>query len=144
MDKQSFESTVKTIFEGMEKVVSTRTVVGDPQFIGDTTIVPLVDVSFGMGAGFSNKEKKNGTAGGMDGKISPSAVLLIKDGTTRLVNVRDQDVISKAVDLVPDVVNRVSSFIKDRGHEDPVVKEAVDTAVNKAVKAEPENFEDKL
>ena len=140
MDKQNFENTVKTLFEGMEKVVSTRTVVGEPQFIGDTTIVPLVDVSFGMGAGFSNKDKKNGTAGGMNGKISPSAVLLIKDGSTRLVNVRDQDVISKAVDLVPDVVNRVSSFMKDRGHRDPEVIEAVD----KAVKAEPEDFEENL
>lgn len=140
MDKQNFENTVKTFFEGMEKVVSTRTVVGDPQFVGDTTIVPLVDVSFGMGAGVSNKDKKNGTAGGMNGKISPSAVLLIKDGTTRLVNVRDQDVISKAVDLVPDVVNRISSIVKDRGHKDPEVSEAVD----KVVKAEPEDFEEKL
>ena len=140
MDKQNFENTVKTFFEGMEKVVSTRTVVGDPQFVGDTTIVPLVDVSFGMGAGVSNKDKKNGTAGGMNGKISPSAVLLIKDGTTRLVNVRDQDVISKAVDLVPDVVNRISSIVKDRGHKDPEVSEAVD----KVVKAKPEDFEEKL
>ncbi len=140
MDRQNFESTVKTLFEGMEKVVSTRTVVGEPQIIGDTTIVPLVDVSFGMGAGSSNKDKKTGAAGGMNGKISPSAVLLIKDGTTRLVNVRDQDMITKAVDLVPDVVNRVSSFIKDRGQKDPEVVEAVDIAV----KADVEDFEEQL
>ena len=144
MDKQSFENTVNTLFEGMERVVSSRTVVGEPQVIGDTTIVPLVDVSFGMGAGSSNKDKKNGAAGGMNGKISPSAVLLIKDGTTRLVNVRDQDMISKAVDLVPDVVNRVSSFIKDRGNNEPEVREAIDTAVDKAVKADPESFEEQV
>ena len=47
--------------------------------IGDTTIVPLVDVSFGIGAGSFSGEKKEKGMGGIGGKITPSAVLVIKD-----------------------------------------------------------------
>ena len=119
MDKQSFESTVKTIFEGMEKVVSTRTVVGDPQFIGDTTIVPLVDVSFGMGAGAMSGSSRDNGGGGMGAKISPAAVLLIaKDGTTKLVNMKSQDAVAKIIDMAPDIITKIKSQFGPENNSD--------------------------
>ena len=51
MDKQNFDTTVNSLFSGMDHVLSSKTVVGEPQVIGDTIILPLVDISFGMGAG---------------------------------------------------------------------------------------------
>ena len=56
MDKQNFDTTVNSLFSGMDHVLSSKTVVGEPQVIGDTIILPLVDISFGMGAGAFNKE----------------------------------------------------------------------------------------
>lgn len=50
MDKQNFDTTVNSLFSGMDHVLSSKTVVGEPQVIGDTIILPLVDISFGMGA----------------------------------------------------------------------------------------------
>ena len=44
----------------------------------------------------------------MGGKIQPSAVLIIKDGSSKLVNVKNQDGITKILDLVPDVINKFS------------------------------------
>ena len=70
--------------------------------MGDTIIVPLVDVSFGVGASAKTEEKKNSGGGGMGGKISPSAVLVISNGTTRLVNVKNQDSVTKILDMDPD------------------------------------------
>ena len=49
MDKQNFDTTVNSLFSGMDHVLSSKTVVGEPQVIGDTIILPLVDISFGMG-----------------------------------------------------------------------------------------------
>ena len=86
-----------------------RAVVGDAIHIGDTILLPLVDVSFGVAAGAFSQEKKNNGAGGMGGKIQPSAVLVIQNGTTKLVNVKKQDGITKILDMVPDFVNKFTS-----------------------------------
>lgn len=44
--------------------------------------------------------------GGMGARMSPSAILVIQNGMTRLVNIRHQDAMTKALDMVPDLVNR--------------------------------------
>ena len=46
--------------------------------------------------------------------MTPSAVLVIQDGKTRLVNIRNQDTITKILDMVPDVVERFSSQSKEK------------------------------
>ena len=132
MDKQNFDTTVNSLFGGMDHVLSSKTVVGEPQVIGDTIILPLVDISFGMGAGAFNKEKGNSAGGG---KMSPSAILVIHNGQTKLVNIRDQDAITKVLDMVPDAVNKVVSIIKGDTAENKVDPE-VEAAVNKAAQAE--------
>ena len=86
MADNSFHTTVESLFKGMDSFITTKTVVGDAIHIGDTIILPLVDVSFGVAAGAFSQEKKNNGAGGMGGKIMPSAVLVIQNGTTNLVN----------------------------------------------------------
>lgn len=87
----NFQNTVESLFKGMENFITTKTVVGDAITVGDTIILPLVDVSFGVAASAKSEDKKNNGGGGMGGKISPSAVLVIHDGTTKLVNVKNQD-----------------------------------------------------
>ena len=127
MANNNFDQTVQSLFQGLDHVISTKTVVGEPQVIGDTIILPLVDVSFGMGADAFSKDNSNNGAGGIGGKMSPSAILVIQNGQTKLVNVRNQDAITKVLDMVPEAVNKVSSIIKGGGgEEDPVVKKAVD------------------
>lgn len=105
--ENSFNSTVESLFKGMDNFITTKTVIGDAVRFEDGTIVlPLVDVSFGVAAGaFSNNMKNNG-GGGMGGKIQPSAVLVIKDGNSKLVNVKNQDGITKLLDLVPEFVDK--------------------------------------
>lgn len=102
MADNSFNNTVESLFKGMDSFITTKTVVGDAIHIGDTIILPLVDVSFGVAAGAFSAEKKNNGAGGMGGKIQPSAVLVIQNGQTKLVNVKNQDGMTKILDMVPD------------------------------------------
>lgn len=111
-DNNSMEQTVGALFQGLDSFLTTKTVVGDAvKFDDGTIILPLVDVSFGVGAGaFANEEKKrNNAGGGMGGSMQPSAVLVIQNGTTRLVNVKNQDSITKVLDMVPDFVNKFLS-----------------------------------
>lgn len=115
-----FNTTVGSLLQGMDKFLTTKTVVGEPTQIGDTIILPLVDVSFGVGAGaFSNAEKNNG-AGALGGKMTPSAVLVIQNGQIRLVNVKNQDTVTKVLDMVPDVIERFQSKGKNNQSDDAV------------------------
>lgn len=128
-NSNNFETTVSSLFQGMDHFISSKTVVGDAITVGDTIILPLVDVSFGVGAGASSSDSKNNGAGGLGGRISPSAVLVIKDGNIRLVNVKNQDAVTKILDMVPDVINKFTSGgTKDTS--DPEVDRAVDELLN--------------
>lgn len=116
MADNNFNNTVEALFKGMDSFISTKTVVGDAITFGDTIILPLVDVSFGVAAGAFAENAKNSGGGGMGGKISPSAVLVIQNGTSKLVNIKNQDGITKILDMVPDFVNK---FIdKDKKNEE--------------------------
>ena len=108
---ENLNTTVESLFKGMDHFITTKTVVGEPITVGETIILPLVDVSFGVGAGAMMENAKTNGAGGLGGKITPSAVLIISNGTTRLVNVKNQDAITKAFDMVPDLLDR---FVPDR------------------------------
>ncbi|MDD3206168.1 MAG: GerW family sporulation protein [Lachnospiraceae bacterium] len=124
MADNNFSGVVDSLMKGMESFLSSKTVVGEATKIGDTIILPLVDVSFGVGAGASNNDKKNGGAGGMCGKMTPSAVLVIKNGQTKLVNIKNQDSVTKVLDLIPDLVDKFTSKKEDLMPDD----EAVDIA----------------
>ena len=126
-NNNTFESTVSSLFQGMDHFISSKTVVGDAITVGDTIILPLVDVSFGVGAGAFEGDKKSNGGGGMTGKLTPSAVLVIQNGSTKLVNVKNQDGLTKVLDMVPDFVDRFANgFGKD------------DTTADSSTKAESE------
>ena len=58
-DKNTFGNTMENLFKGMDGFITTKTVVGDAIHLDGTIILPLVDVSFGVGAGAFAGEKKN-------------------------------------------------------------------------------------
>ncbi len=124
MAENNFSGVIESLMKGMNTVLSTKTVVGEATKVGDTIIVPLVDVSFGVGAGASAGDKKNGGGGGFSGKLTPSAVLVIKNGTTKLVNIKNQDTMTKVLDMIPDIVDKITSPKEDMISDE----EAVDIA----------------
>ena len=113
MADNNFKGAVEALFNGVDGMISSKTVVGDAIHIGDTIILPLVDVSFGVGAGAGSNGTKNSAsgAGGLGGKMTPSAVLVIKDGAVKLVNIKNQDAVTKVLDMIPDVIDK---FTKPR------------------------------
>ena len=126
MAENTFQNTVEALFRGMDSFITTKTVVGDAIHIGDTIILPLVDVTFGVGAGAFAQSAKNNGGGGMGGKISPSAVLVITKNSTKLVNIKNQDAAPKFLDMIPDLADR---FTK-KGSEDEYTKEDIEHILN--------------
>lgn len=124
MGERRFNDVVESMLKGMDGFLSSKTVVGEATKIGDTIIVPFVDVSFGVGAGEFRGEKKDNGAGGLTGKMSPSAVLVISNGTTRLVNIKNQDSVTKILDMVPDLVNHFVPKKNDDISDEDVISKA--------------------
>ena len=115
-----FQGVMEALLGGMDKVLSTKTVVGEATKVGDTIILPLVDVSFGVGAGagVNNTKSTSSGAGGMSAKMTPSAVLVIQNGSVKLVNIKNQDAVTKVLDMIPDIVDKFSKPKKDKPGED--------------------------
>ena len=102
---EHFQGTVESLFKGMENFITT---------------------SFGVMASAKNEERRTNGGGGMGGKISPTALLIIKDGNTKLVAVRNQDSLSKLIDMAPDLINKIKGKdnITTTPYEESVMDEA--------------------
>ena len=129
MAENKFNSTVSSLFQGMDTVISSKTVVGDAIHVGDTIIIPLMDVSFAVGAGAFSGDNKEKGAGGLGGKMTPSSVLVIQDGKTKLVNIKNQDAVTKILDMIPDVMD------KFKKKEEKITEEDVIDILNEAEQA---------
>ena len=121
MAENNFSGVIESLMKGMNAVIGTKTVEGDATQIGDTIILPLVDISFGVGAGASANDKKNGGGGGFSAKMTPSAVLVIKDGATKLVNIKNQDTVTKVLDMIPDIVDKFTTPKEEMIEDDKAV-----------------------
>ena len=118
-------NNLEILMNKIEDFVSSKTVVGEAVKIGEVTLVPLVDVSVGVGAGGS----ENGAGGGALGaKITPSAVIAISNGSVQLVNIKNQDAVSKLIDMAPGIAAKLnfgSGFGKKDSKDTEEVKETV-------------------
>lgn len=119
----NLSNNFETLFSKMDNLLSTKTVVGEPVHIGDVILIPLVDISFGLGAGaYDSTEEKNSKdagAGGIGASITPSSVLVIVNGTVQLVNAKNQDSLSKVLDMTPGIISKVMSMFKKNEDGEP-------------------------
>ena len=127
-DKSNFNATVDALFKGMDSFVTTKTVVGEAMEVGNVTIVPLADVSFGIGAGAFAGNGKNNDGGGLGGKIRPATILIIgKDGSTKLVRTDEkEDLVDRILGMAPGIINRFT------GGGEPTDAEAAAQAAEEA------------
>ena len=79
-EKNSISTVVKSLMDGAEGILTSKTVVGAPVRVGDQILIPLSDVSIGCGAGSNGTDHKDKGAGGFSARMSPTAILIIKGG----------------------------------------------------------------
>ena len=126
-----FNSTVNTLFKGMDAFLTSKSVVGDPIQVGDTTIIPLCDVNFGVGAGAHGGKRSDMAGGGMGGKLSPTAVIVIKDGYSQIINVNeDKGSLGKVLDMIPGVAEKLKNITKKDGVSESELEQIEEIAEN--------------
>ena len=109
------ENLVKTTLGEIEKVLSTRTVVGEPITIEGATLIPLISVGFGFGAGGGEgkgeaKQRGEGAGGGTGGGawVKPIAIVIVDKEGVRIESIRGgmATVIEKLGETVPRMMER--------------------------------------
>ena len=112
--------TLQALFQGMEGLLQNKTVVGEPIELGDTLMIPLLEISAGLASGALKNNNHNNGAGAMNVKAAPVAILIIQGERVRLVNVKNQDIFTRLLDLIPEAVDKI--------RKGSVSKEARDSA----------------
>ena len=113
----------------VREMVDANTIVGQPIVTGDVTLIPISKVSFGFGGGGGEYGGKGnppapqnvgaGVASGV--KITPVAFLVVKEGTVRVLPVAVPAVstVDRIVEMVPDLMDKVSGLIKKNQENTP-------------------------
>ncbi len=122
------KDNLDTIFEHFRHMISVETVVGETVHIGDTTLVPFVDVSFGFGTGSYDAKPTEtngriGGGGGGGGKLTPTAILVIKGDRVELFSIKDGNksgAFEKILNMAPEIIDKMKKdkFIYIKEDED--------------------------
>ena len=114
----NFNENIGVIFDKLENFLKTKTVVGEPIKIGETTLVPFINLSFGLGTGggTGTDDKGMGGAGGGGGtgaRIAPTAVLVIQGDKVELLPIKKSGGLDKLIDMVPGIMEKINEKKED-------------------------------
>lgn len=111
------EETIKEIASELERIATTKTVVGEPVTASGKTIIPIsrISMGFGAGGGEGKKDSESGYAGGggAGAKIEPVAFIVISEEETKIFRISEKSDVGKLLELVPDVLPEVAGKLKN-------------------------------
>ena len=120
------EDLVKTTLGEIEKVLSTRTVVGEPITVEGVTLIPLISVGFGFGAGGGEgkgeaKQKGEGVGGGTGGGagVKPIAMVIIDKEGVRIEPIKGgmATAIEKIGETIPQMIEKSIEKVMEKWGE---------------------------
>ena len=127
MERDDVEKLVKTTLGEIEKVLGSKTVVGDPITVGDSTIIPLLSIGFGFGGaggGTGLGDKKEGTegiagGGGAGGGVKPIAIIIIDKDGARIESIKGgmASALEKIGESVPKIMEKFADKWSERKKE---------------------------
>lgn len=134
MDAENLvKENLEILFQKLEKFLKTETVVGQPIVIGETTLVPIVSISFGCatgaGGGTGNDPKTGSGSGSGSGlgsaaRITPAAMLVIKNNEVSMLPIKDKWGLENLLEKVPDIMEKVEEMQKKQEEKKAEEKKA--------------------
>lgn len=117
-----FKENLETIFSRLENMFKAKTVIGNPIKIGEVTLVPIVNVTFGIGAcGEESKDSKEQGGGGLGAgsgaRLTPSAIIVIKGDQVSMLPIASKGSIENIIEKVPEVVEKLKKIMQKETNE---------------------------
>lgn len=123
------KENLETLFQKLENFLKSETVVGQPIVVGETTLIPIVSITFGCatgagGGGGSNSRSGSGTGSGSGsgvtsgGKITPTAVLVVKNNEVTLLPIKDKFGLENLLEKVPDLMEKIQMKQEEKKTEE--------------------------
>ena len=130
MEKQHpIGDLMTTTMQKLREIADVNTIVGKPILAGEITIIPISKLTVGFASGGSDFTSKNqkpeddnsfggGSGAGMN--LSPVAFLIVKRDSVRLMPVAPPPgtAVDRVVEMVPDVIDKVTGFIEKQQDKD--------------------------
>lgn len=105
-----FKESVEALVSHLENLITAKTIVGEPIKVDNATIIPIITTSFGFGTGAgegtepSKSGSGKGSGGGAGAKVSPTALVVIKDGDVNVYSLGQKGTIEKFAGILPEVL----------------------------------------
>jgi len=125
----SLKESIDSLLENLNGFVDKKTVIGDAIKTGDVTIIPLSEISLGVGVGAYGKTDGDNAGGGMGAKISPVGLVIIKDdGSVRFINTKNNAAIDKILETVPELMTSIKNTISKVKDKAEVVEKEIENS----------------
>jgi uncharacterized spore protein YtfJ len=112
-----YNEHLQTMFDHLEGFFRTETVVGEPIVVGEVTLIPLIEISFGLGSGGERGKKDKGLDGvggaGAGAKIVPTAIMVVKGADVSLIPLKERDSLEKVLEMVPGIIGKLKNKKKE-------------------------------
>ncbi|MGI6434898.1 MAG: GerW family sporulation protein [Syntrophomonadaceae bacterium] len=123
------EALMKTAMQSIKEMVDVNTVVGDAVETNDgSVIIPISQVACGFAAGGGdyevqgpqhNHEKPFAGGSGAGVSVKPIGFLVVRSNDVRLLSTSGNHVAERALDLLPQFVDKLQSVFQNRSIDHP-------------------------
>lgn len=130
-ESHPIEGLMKTAMNSIQDMVDVNTIIGEPiETSNNMVIIPISKVCFGFAAGgsefncetmneYKKKDKEEeakyrlpfGGGSGAGVSISPVAFIIVMQDSIKVLPIEHASAIDKLIDYVPDLMQKVNSFI---------------------------------
>ncbi len=109
--KEEIAKQVEVLFEKLKDFLTSKTVVGEEIKIGKLTLIPIIEVTFGMGSGtgggkYAKDQEGSGGGIGLGVKARPSAFIVIKDEEVELLSLQKPGSLEKLIEKFPEIMEK--------------------------------------
>lgn len=170
-ENHPIEGLMLTAMSSIREMIDVNTIIGEPiETLEGLIIIPISKVSFGFAAGgsefngetmnvYSKKEKEEeiqyklpfGGGAGAGATINPVAFLVVQNGNVKLIPIEHTSYVDRLLDYVPDLIEKVNSFINKNVQDNNEKTEKIINQIKKKTNEgfteenfEVKEFEDKI
>ena len=121
--KEEVSKQVEMVFEKLKDFITSKTVVGEEIKIGKLTLIPIIEVTFGMGSGtgggkYAKDQEGSGEGMGMGVKARPSAFIVVKDEEAKLLSLHKSGSLEKLIEKFPEIMEKFPHKPGKKGEEE--------------------------